>query len=84
MDIVEVHHAVSGYAAEKGRQGQLGAETPPGSGQNGNHDRTDTIRDRIAGEHENGPVASGSSGEPDLTVSHRSSPTNPRLLPNPL
>ena len=58
-----------------------GNKVPLCSGKRGHQDRLNPVGDRVSCQDQNGPVATGSRGKPDLTPSHR--PSLPSSLPVP-
>ena len=69
VEIVQVDHAV-GWNAVRLRQGNFRDEPATRSGERGDHDLTDAIRNGVTGQHENWSIATRSSREPDLTALH--------------
>jgi hypothetical protein len=82
VHVVEVHDTVRWQSIGAGRQIELGDEAAAGTGQCSHDHRADPVSHRVTRQHENRPVAARSCCEPDLTSSHRPSPTNPRLGPS--
>jgi hypothetical protein len=83
MDVVEVDYTVGRQAIVGGGQYELRNKISTRPGENGHDDGLDPVSNRISGQDENGPVATESCGEPDLTPSHRPSPPSPLLVPSP-
>src|SRR5213082_3367314 len=76
VDVVEVHHAVGRHSVGRCCQIEFGYEAPTSPGERGDHDGSDAVRDRVAGEHEDRTVAAWGRRKPDVTALHRPSPTS--------
>ena len=76
VQVVEVHDTVRRDAVFACRKQQLRDEPAPRPGQRRHDNRADPIGDRIAGQHQDGAIATWRRRKPDLTPLHRPSPTS--------
>lgn len=81
MKIVEVGDTLGWHSVLAGSEVKLGHQLSSCSGHGGDHDRADSVGDRIACQYKDRTIPAWCGGEPDLTALHRPNQTN--LLPGP-
>lgn len=77
---MEIVHTIGRDTISLSRQSELRNQTPVRPSQRRNHDRPDTIRQRVASQHQDRPIPSRCT-RTDITPQHQPSP--PNLRPDP-
>ena len=77
---MEIVHTIGRDTISLSRQSELRNQTPVRPSQRRNHDRPDTIRQRVASQHQDRPIPSRCT-RTDITPKHQPSP--PNLRPDP-